>query len=137
MFKIALGIWTTWPADGVVFMLHSNMSIPGGLGGGMGYGGINNSVGIEVDPYYNAGWDPSMPAGDHHIGIDVNGSVTSLRTAIYPVGIHGGISALADSWVWVDYVGGVMSIYVNNSAVKPGSPTLTLTIDIRTFLVLA
>lgn len=41
------------PADGIAFVLQTVNNNVGGLGGGLGYLGIANSVGIEFDTYNN------------------------------------------------------------------------------------
>ena len=43
------------PADGYVFVIAANSNSLGQSGGGLGYAGINNSVGIEFDFYNNGG----------------------------------------------------------------------------------
>jgi len=113
-------------ADGLVFAIQTESSSAGGSGGGMGYGGITNSVGIEFDIFQNVEYGD--PAG-HHVGLDTNGSVTSLKTANPPASLLSGI------WhVWVNYDGPSDALEVrmnqNNSA-RPASATLTDTIDLE------
>lgn len=73
-------------ADGIAFVIQNSAgggavqdctssgagpSIVGGRGGCMGYGGIDNSLAIELDTYRNE-WDPvdnSTPFNDNHIAI--------------------------------------------------------------------
>ncbi|MCE1251817.1 MAG: PEP-CTERM sorting domain-containing protein [Comamonadaceae bacterium] len=64
------------PADGITFVLAQGTSGLGGAGGGMGYQGVGNSVAIEFDTYWN-GFDPNS----NHVGVDTNGSLSSLLTA--------------------------------------------------------
>jgi hypothetical protein len=74
-FKIYLGS-RTQGADGIAFVLqNSSSSILGDIGGNLGYSGISNSIAIEFDTWYN-GWDPN----GNHIGLDINGSTTSIIT---------------------------------------------------------
>jgi hypothetical protein len=61
-------------ADGLVFVVQTLANNVGGLGGGIGYLGIGNSVGVEFDNWFNAGIDNN----DNHVGIDLNGSVNSV-----------------------------------------------------------
>lgn len=70
-------------ADGMCFVLQNNdTDISGILGGGIGYGTIGNSVGIEFDTWQNA--DNSDPFADH-IGIVSNGSNShTLSSALTP-----------------------------------------------------
>jgi len=42
-------------ADGIVFVVQTVSNTAGGAGGGIGYLGINNSVGIELDTWDNGG----------------------------------------------------------------------------------
>lgn len=66
------------PADGITFVLSAGSSGLGGAGGGIGYGGVNNSVAIEFDTYQNGEYgDPN----DNHVGIDVDGNLDSAITA--------------------------------------------------------
>ncbi len=82
------------PADGITFVLAQGTSGLGGLGGGMGYQGVGNSVAIEFDTYWN-NFDPNS----NHVGVDTNGSLSSLITA-NPYGVavcdFGGNSHTAD-----------------------------------------
>ncbi len=57
-------------ADGIVFVLQPDSTGAGQPGGGMGYGGITPSLGIEFDTWQNA-WDPSYC----HVSIEKNGDV--------------------------------------------------------------
>lgn len=45
----------TTPADGYVFVIAANSNSLGSSGGGLGYAGILNSVGVEFDFYNNGG----------------------------------------------------------------------------------
>src|ERR1700730_17961950 len=44
------------PADGLVFVVQPVSSSIGGSGGGIGYSGIPNSIGVEFDTFQNS-WD--------------------------------------------------------------------------------
>lgn len=57
-------------ADGVVFAMQGSCTSAGGSGSSLGYGGINNSLGIEFDTYENG--DKSDPVSDH-VAIVSNG----------------------------------------------------------------
>ncbi len=67
-------------ADGITFAVintSNGLNALGGSGGDLGYEGISNSFAIEFDTYENSSFnDPSKD----HIGIDTNGSLTSLKT---------------------------------------------------------
>lgn len=53
----------SFPADGIAFVIQNSSemgtSALGGLGGSIGYGGINNSLAIEFDTFANS-WDPEF-----------------------------------------------------------------------------
>ncbi|HVA99038.1 MAG TPA: L-type lectin-domain containing protein, partial [Bacteroidia bacterium] len=57
-------------ADGVCFVFQQASTSAGSTGGGMGFGGIAPSLGIEYDTYQN-GWDPPYC----HTAIEKNGDV--------------------------------------------------------------
>ncbi|MGP8217644.1 MAG: lectin-like domain-containing protein [Bacteroidia bacterium] len=57
-------------ADGICFVFQQQSTTAGSLGGGMGFGGITPSVGVEFDTYQN-GWDPAFC----HTAIEKNGDV--------------------------------------------------------------
>jgi predicted secreted protein len=75
---VDIDIGSLTPADGFIFFLAPDGSIPvnnhgGNLGVVDGNKAYNNFVGVEFDNYVNE-WDPSYP----HIGIDVS-SMKSLK----------------------------------------------------------
>lgn len=59
-------------ADGIVFVVQTQATNVGGVGGGIGYEGISPSIGIEFDT-----WDNGEDDGNH-IGINLNGSTNSI-----------------------------------------------------------
>jgi len=88
---------TTCGADGLVFVVQTNSNNVGGIGGGIGYAGVPNSIGIEFDTWNNGSGDNNS---SNHVGIDVGGSVNSILLAEVTEGDmnNGGI------WnAWVDY----------------------------------
>lgn len=70
------------PADGLTFVVAKSDTGLGSSGGGIGYGGVNNSLAIEFDTYFNGGLDPN----GNHVGVNVNGGLTSGATAT-PYGV--------------------------------------------------
>ena len=111
-------------ADGTVFVIQSDSpSALGALGGGMGYGGVPNSLGVEFDIWANTEFpDPN----DNHVGIDQNGSVVSDIAFPLPY-------PLEDSnihYAWVDYDGSTLEVRVSQSAARPPTPVLTETLSI-------
>lgn len=71
-------------ADGMAFVLQPISTIVGSSGGGMGFQGINPSLGVTLDTYQN-----STPDGDpsyDHIAIQLNGDVVhTTANAITPL----------------------------------------------------
>ncbi|MFP5419105.1 MAG: L-type lectin-domain containing protein [Gammaproteobacteria bacterium] len=110
-------------ADGLVFVVQTVGNNVGGAGGGIGYFGINNSVGIEFDTWNNGGGDNSS---SNHIGIDVNGSVNSVVLAeVTEADMNNG-----DIWsAWIDYNGAtnLLEARLNRSGVRPAAAMLSLT----------
>ena len=116
-------------ADGLVFTVQTNANNVGGSGAGIGYEAINRSVGIEFDTYNNGASDQNS---GNHVGIDVNGSLTSI--ALAPIGkrLNDG-----DIWsAWVDYNGSTdqLDVRLSSTAERPAQPLLTATVDLPTVL---
>ena len=110
-------------ADGLVFVVQTVGNNVGGLGGGIGYAGINNSVGIEFDTWNNGGIDANS---SNHVGIDVNGSVSSLvLTEVTEADMNNGAV-----WnVWIDYNGAtnLLEVRLSQAAARPAAAILSLT----------
>ncbi|MCC6361148.1 MAG: PEP-CTERM sorting domain-containing protein, partial [Phycisphaerales bacterium] len=67
-------------ADGLVFVVQTVGNNVGGLGGGIGYQGIANSLGIEFDTWNNGAIDGGS---SNHAGINLAGDVNSVaRTEV-------------------------------------------------------
>lgn len=116
-------------ADGLVFVLQTVSNNVGGVGGGIGYFGLQKSVGIEFDTWNNGG-DPNIQDIDsNHVGLDVNGSLKSLSaTPITEADLNGG-----DIWnAWVDYNGGshLIEVRLTRSASRPAAALLSYTRDL-------
>src|SRR5688572_22724068 len=114
-------------ADGIVFAVQTVSNTAGGAGGGIGYAGINNSVGIELDTFNNG-----EPGGGNHIGIDLNGSVTSVVSQAIPGRFNDGTV-----WfVWVDYngVADLLEARVSNTAVRPAAANVSTTVNLPVVL---
>lgn len=93
------------PADGFTFVVSKASSGLGGLGGGLGYQGVGNSVAIEFDTYNNG-----EVGASNHVGIDVNGSLASLAP-VSPYGIsgctggnYGATGCMSNGKIWSAYV---------------------------------
>jgi hypothetical protein len=113
-------------ADGLVFVVQTVGNNVGGAGGGIGYAGINNSVGIEFDTWNNGVGDNNS---SNHIGADVNGSVSSITLAeVTEADMNNG-----DIWsVWIDYNSGtnLLEARLNRTGVRPADAILSLTRDL-------
>jgi len=137
-------------ADGIVFVVQTLTNNVGGDGGGIGYAGITNSIGIEFDTWFNDG-DPyidpywtnaeNVVSGDgNHVGIDFNGFLTNAATIKYGV-ITNECSAktvhITDDmnnsnvwYAWVDYNGVASNLEVRlqeTNNIRPANPTLAFT----------
>lgn len=74
-------------ADGIAFVLQPISTSVGSSGGGMGFQGINPSLGVTLDTYQNSMPD-SDPAYDHiaiQLNGDVNHSTTNTITPFTPI----------------------------------------------------
>lgn len=113
-------------ADGLVFVVQTVSNNVGGAGGGIGYLGIPNSIGIEFDNWNNGAGDSNS---SNHVGINVGGSVSStVLRVITEADLNGG-----DVWhSWVDYNGAtnLLEVRLNRTGVRPGASFLSLTRDI-------
>jgi Legume lectin domain len=113
-------------ADGIVFVIQPRGNSVGGSGGGIGYGGITKSLGVEYDTFSNGAIDEFS---NNHIGIDLNGSLNSLvQNNALPFIMDSG----KDLTSWIDYNGTTKTIEVrlNNSNVRPLSAILSYNFDL-------
>lgn len=114
-------------ADGIVFAVQTVSNTAGGGGGGIGYAGITNSIGVEFDTFNNG-----EPGGGNHVGIDLNGSVTSVTSLAIPGRFNDG-----NVWfAWVDYNGvtDLLEVRVSNTPARPAAATIFTTVDLPTIL---
>ena len=110
-------------ADGLVFVVQTVSNTAGGSGGGIGYYGLPNSVGVEFDNWNNGAGDGH---NGNHVGIDINGDVNSVVRNDSP-GFT--FDSGTDLVAWVDYDGStkVMEVRLNNSDTRPGGSMLSYT----------
>jgi Legume lectin domain len=113
-------------ADGIVFVIQPNANNVGGSGGGIGYKGISNSLGVEYDDYNNGLVDEGS---DNHIGIDTNGNLDSL---VQNSALAFRLDSGRDLTSWIDYDGAsqTLEVRLNNSAIRPLSALLSYRIDL-------
>jgi hypothetical protein len=116
-------------ADGIVFVVQTVSNTAGGGGGGIGYEGIGNSVGIEFDTWNNGGTlnDPN----GNHVGINVGGTFNGPTTPINPRMNNG-----VDWFAWIDYNGttNLIEVRLSQTNVRPNAATLTRTADLLAVL---
>jgi hypothetical protein len=115
-------------ADGLTFTVQPISSTAGGGGGGIGYSGIPTSLAIEFDTY-----DNGVGAGDpngNHVGVDLNGSVNSVITALIPTRMNNG----AVWYAWIDYNGTTIELRLSQTSVRPGPPTLSYAVNLASVL---
>ena len=117
-------------ADGLAFVIQTVSNNVGSLGGGIGYQGIANSVGIEFDTYNNGG--PANDPDGNHVGIDLNGNIASVATASEPTRFNNG-----SIWnAWVDYDGTTNALEVrwSQAALRPAAAQLSSVVNLQTVL---
>jgi hypothetical protein len=128
-FRISDSNFGQGGADGLVFVVrNSNADAIGGNGGGLGYLGINNSLGIEFDTY-----DNGIVKGTHkdpdgnHVGINLNGNMESKYTTYFATNFNNTLTWTA----WVDYNDNsrVVDVRLANSNSRPDAPTLRYTFE--------
>ncbi|WP_253852319.1 Ig-like domain-containing protein [Microcystis aeruginosa] len=115
-------------ADGIAFIISPTDTI-GSAGGGIGYEGLNNTVVVELDTFNNGSQDQN---NGNHIGINVNGSTTSLVQANIPTRFNNG-----EIWnVWIDYNGSsqLLEARVSQDSNRPTQATVSATVNIAEIL---
>lgn len=118
-------------ADGIVFTVEPTSNSVGGSGFGIGYLGIQKSLGVEFDTFDNGGgYDPN----GNHVNFDYNGNFSSSATAVeIPTRMNdGGVWS-----VWVDYDGATQDLelrLVEGSTLRPAAPLLQATVDLGSIL---
>jgi MYXO-CTERM domain-containing protein len=121
--------------DGFVFVVESPSSSLGAQGGGLGIEGVMPSVAVEFDTWKNPapGFPDINDPSSNHIGVDVNGDVTSVITAEVSPKMNDG-----NVWyVWIDYDSGRLEVRLNETNVRPDAANLSYPIDIPAVLGVA
>ncbi|WP_406669998.1 PGF-pre-PGF domain-containing protein [Methanolobus sp. ZRKC4] len=110
-------------ADGFVFVIQPNSNDQGSVGRGIGYGNIDNSIGIEFDTWKNNEPD-TLDISGSHVGIDKNGNVTSLNST--PLVGDLDLATTTTKHAWVDYNSStsIIEVRVNTTSVRPSTPEL-------------
>jgi len=130
----------TCGADGMTFVLQPLNTGMFGSGGGVGFSGINPSIGIIMDTYENGPDDNfTYDQGIDHMSLSKNGSVIHGTTNElvppsyaashgFPSNIEDGLNHLF-RFTWTPGVSGngVINVYFGNATTLPAVPTLTYT----------
>jgi hypothetical protein len=125
-FEFQLTDPTGGAADGIVFVVQTVGNNVGGSGGGIGYSGITNSVGVEYDTFDN-GSGNNDPNGNH-IGINVGGSFNGPTAIVTSAAMDSGINWFS----WVDYNGVTddLEVRLSTTNVRPLAPILTRNVNL-------
>jgi hypothetical protein len=110
-------------ADGLVFVVKNrHAKAIGGTGEGLGYTGIQNSLGVEFDTFKNS--SQNDPSGNH-VGVNLNGSVDSSENSkTIETSFNNGLPWTA----WIDYNDLSKTLDVrlaNDSITRPVVPALS------------
>lgn len=130
--------------DGLSFILQNKKNIGGVTGGGVGYGGINNSLGVLYDTYQNI--EVGEP-NNNHIKLCLNGSVglpliTQPDPGLDLKGpdnlINGPNNTVYYRYNWITYSGKTktLNVYISNTFIKPPNPVLSFYIDLRSNILI-
>lgn len=114
-------------ADGLVFTMQTVSNSAGTGGGGIGFDGLGESLGVEFDTWDNG--TPTDPNGNH-VGVNLNGNMESVATVNEPTRFNNG----SDWFAWIDYDGTIdkLSVRYSQTAVKPTLEALTYYVDLTT-----
>ncbi len=117
-------------ADGLVFVVQTVSNNVGGAGGGIGYYGIPNSLGVEFDTWSNYSADNYS---SNHIGIDLNGNIYSVvLTEVTEADMNDG-----DIWnAWVDYNSAtqLLEARLTRSTTRPIDALVSYSVDLASVL---
>ena len=117
------------PGDGMAFVIHGNDANAIGSGGGdLGYGGGGiggNLLAVEFDTWACCDEEPAPHVAIHLNGNNVPGGGESALEAS-PYGLVRG-NAYSNLFAWVDFDPGstTLSVFLNDSNVKPGTALLS------------
>ncbi|HVU35919.1 MAG TPA: L-type lectin-domain containing protein [Opitutaceae bacterium] len=119
-------------ADGFVFVIQPVANNVGSSGGGIGYQGIPNSLGIEFDTYNN-GYSLGDQNNGNHIAVNTNGNLTDMF--LTPISTPMNNGALWSAWV--DYNGTTndLEVRLSQNGVRPATALIqTNSINLSTLL---
>lgn len=113
-------------ADGLVFVVQTVANSVGGAGGGIGYTGIPNSLGIEFDTYNNGAWGGD-PDGNH-VNFNFGGGFSLSGAVPITKRLNEG-----QVWnVWIDYNGNtdLLEMRLSESSTRPAAATQSEIVDL-------
>ena len=121
-------------ADGFAFLVQnaslSALSTPSGLGMGIGYYAIPNSVAVEFDTYLNRDWgDPN----GNHVSVHTRGWMGNSSSHTYSLGSTTAVPDLSDGRIHtarIQYRPGTLDIYIDNLT----TPVLTVALNLASTL---
>jgi len=142
MFEFKIVADAGGAADGFTFTLSDDPTVLGAAGGFLGIAipdpiepspavrGVVNGVSIEFDTWLNGQAEGANDPDEDHIGIDINGSLSSVVLTSF--GSHGVLSD-GNVWTaWVDYeaISNTLEVRAANDGIRPLSPTVSAVVDI-------
>lgn len=116
--------------DGFAFVVQPISSEVGSTGGGMGYAGIEKSIGVEFDTWNNhRERDTRNDSDSNHVGINIQGEFNGPTVGVSPLFENGKIW-----YAWIDYDGRQVEVRTNTTGKRPSKPLLTRELDISDLL---
>jgi Legume lectin domain len=113
-------------ADGMVFVIQNGSNTVGTWGGGIGYGGMGHSIGVEFDDWNNGEGDGN---NSNHAGIDINGNVNSVvRADVLPAQLDSG--AIFHAWVDYNGVADLLEVRVGLTNIRPTDALMSYNLDL-------
>lgn len=117
----------SFKGDGLTFEIQAiSPTFVGGQGGGIGSGG-SPSVVVEFDDHQN---NEFQDAPETHLGIDFNGNMVSVATAVTP-------TRFDDGNIWyakIGYDGSTLSVWANETGTFSNTPMLSYPLNIGQML---
>jgi hypothetical protein len=151
-FVVNMSQSTADRADGLSFTIQSEGTGAGGIGGGIAYAGIRNSVTVALDTYWNRqsifpGYNDATEPNNNHVEVSVDGDIANpIASAIAPFDMVGknniaifGTNTKVNTSCWIDYKAGILSVYlindINGTKAKPATPLITVAVDIAAHVI--
>lgn len=117
-------------ADGMVFVIQNAGNTVGTMGGGIGYGGLGHSIGVEFDDWNNGDGDGNNA---NHAGIDINGNVNSVvRADLLPAQLDSGV--IFHTWVDYNGVADLLEVRLGLTDIRPTDALMSYNVDLVSLL---